>query len=117
MWWRIAGIAGATGVVLGAFGAHALAGRVTDPHLLEVWDTAGRYHLVHAVALGLVAAHPRRPRAAGAAFCLGILLFSGSLYAMTLTGVRALGAITPLGGLAFITGWVVLAFTPPAARS
>jgi uncharacterized membrane protein YgdD (TMEM256/DUF423 family) len=115
MWWRIAGVTGALGVLLGAFGAHGLKGRVTDPHLLEVWDTAARYHLLHALALGLVAVHPRRPTSAGVAFVLGILLFSGSLYAMTLTGVRALGAVTPLGGLSFITGWVLLAALPQKA--
>lgn len=112
MWWRAAGVAGALGVLLGAFGAHGLRDRVTDPHLLEVWDTAARYHLVHALAIGLVAAHPRRPAAAGVAFVVGILLFSGSLYAMTLTGARALGAITPFGGLSFIAGWVLLAALP-----
>ncbi len=109
MWWTAAGAAGALGVALGAFGAHGLEGRITDPHLLEVWDTAAQYHLVHAVALGLVAAHPAQPRCAGWLFAAGVLLFCGSLYAMTLTGVRALGAITPLGGLCFIAGWVVLA--------
>ena len=113
MWWRIAGVTGALAVLLGAFGAHGLKQSVHDPHLLEVWDTGARYHLAHALALGLVAAHPRRPVVAGVAFGLGILLFSGSLYAMTLTGARALGAITPLGGLAFITGWGALAVSPP----
>ncbi len=112
-WWRIAGVAGALGVLLGAFGAHGLRTVVTDPHLLEVWEKGSRYHLVHALALGLVAAHPARPTAAGVAFVLGILLFSGSLYAMTLTGVRALGAVTPLGGLSFIAGWLLLAAASP----
>ena len=113
MWWRIAGVAGALGVLLGAFGAHGLRGVVTDEHLLEIWDKAAKYHLVHAVALGLVAAHPARPSAAGVAFAAGIVLFSGSLYAMTLTGVRALGAITPLGGLSFVLGWLLLAAAAP----
>ncbi|MEQ1503924.1 MAG: DUF423 domain-containing protein [Myxococcota bacterium] len=110
MWWRIAGVVGALGVALGAFGAHGLKTRVTDPHLLEVWDTAARYHLLHALALCAVAAHPRPPNVAGGAFLLGIALFSGSLYAMTLTDVRALGAITPFGGVAFIVGWLALGF-------
>ncbi len=114
MWWRIGGVSGALAVMLGAFGAHGLKGVVTDPHLLEVWDTGARYHLVHAVALLLVAVHPRRPSAAGAAFVLGTLLFSGSLYLMTLTGLRWLGAVTPLGGLSFIAGWTVLALVPPS---
>jgi uncharacterized membrane protein YgdD (TMEM256/DUF423 family) len=110
MWWKIAGVLGALGVALGAFGAHGLKDRVTDPHLLEVWRTGAHYHLIHAVALLAVASHPSRPAAAGWLFVVGIALFSGSLYAMTLTGVRWLGAITPLGGVAFIVGWLVLAF-------
>lgn len=113
MWWRAAGVAGALGVALGAFGAHGLEGRIDDPHLLEVWETAARYHLVHALALAAVAAHPRAPARAGWAFVLGIVLFSGSLYLMTLTGARWLGAITPLGGLSFIAGWLLLASSAP----
>src|SRR5262245_25252776 len=112
-WWRVAGVTGAFGVLLGAFGAHGLKGMVTDPHLLEVWETAARYHLFHAGALGLVAVHPRRPAVAGVAFLLGILLFSGSLYTLSLTGARWLGAITPLGGLSFIVGWLSLAAANP----
>lgn len=113
VWWRVCGVAGATAVLLGAFGAHGLKTAVSDPHLLEVWDTGARYHLAHAAAIGLVAAHPRRPALAGAAFVLGTVLFSGSLYTMALTGVRALGAVTPLGGVSFIAGWVALVLTPP----
>ena len=106
----MAGATGALGVLLGAFGAHGLKDVVTDPHLLEVWETAARYHLLHALALCAVAVHPGKPRVAGILFLVGIALFSGSLYAMTLTGVRVLGAITPLGGLSFIGGWVALGF-------
>lgn len=113
MWWRAAGIAGAIGVGLGAFGAHGLKNVITDPHLIEVWETGARYHLIHALALCAVAAHPRQPRAAGLAFLAGMVLFSGSLYLMTLTGMRWLGAITPLGGLCFIAGWVILAVRAP----
>jgi uncharacterized membrane protein YgdD (TMEM256/DUF423 family) len=112
MWWRIAGVVGAIGVGLGAFGAHGLQDRVTDPHLLEVWKTGAHYHLVHALALCAVAAHPRPRPAAGIAFLCGIVLFSGSLYLMTLTGARWLGAVTPLGGLSFIAGWLLLAWNP-----
>lgn len=111
MWWTVAGVSGALGVGLGAFGAHGLKRVVTDPHLLEVWDTAARYHLIHAVALGLVAAHPRAPSAAGGLFVAGTLIFSGSLYLMTLTDQRWLGAITPIGGLCLIAGWLALAFS------
>ena len=108
LWWRLAGIVGALGVALGAFGAHGLKDKV-DAVALGWWDTGSRYHLVHAVALALVAAHPASPRLAGWLFVAGIALFSGSLYAMTLTGMRGLGAITPLGGLCLIGGWVALA--------
>lgn len=110
MWWTIAGITGALGVALGAFGAHGLKSTVTDAHLLEVWETAARYHLIHALALLGVAAHPVPPAWAGWLFVVGITLFSGSLYLMTLTGARWLGAITPIGGVCFIAAWLVLAF-------
>lgn len=110
MWWQICGVVGALGVALGAFGAHGLRSRVTEPRLLEVWETAARYHLIHAVALGLVAAHPAQPTAAGGLLLAGIAVFSGSLYAMTLTGKRWLGAITPIGGVCLIGGWLALAF-------
>lgn len=111
MWWGIAGVMGALGVGLGAFGAHGLRGTVTDPRLLEVWETAARYHLIHAVALLAVAAHPRPPALAGWFFVAGIVIFSGSLYTMTLTGARWLGAITPIGGVALIIGWLMIAWS------
>ena len=109
MWWRIGGALGALGVILGAFGAHGLESRVADPAQLEWWETGARYHLVHAVALLAVAAHPARPKLAGWLFVVGIAVFSGTLYVMGLTGIRALGAITPIGGLCFIGGWIALA--------
>ena len=109
MWTRIGAALGALAVVLGAFGAHALEGRV-DEHLRTVWDTGARYHLVHAVALVALGAHPNPPPATGWLWTMGIVVFSGSLYAMTLSGVRILGAITPLGGLCFIAGWLWLAW-------
>jgi uncharacterized membrane protein YgdD (TMEM256/DUF423 family) len=102
---KVAAILGATGVGLGAFGAHGLRTIVEDPHLLEVWETGARYHLIHAVAtLALGRGHIGTKRL----WVLGVLLFSGSLYAMTLTGARWLGAVTPLGGVAFILGWLLL---------
>ena len=116
-WWRAAGGLGALGVALGAFGAHGLRDVVTEPRLLEVWETGARYHLVHALALAAVAAHPRPHRATGWLFVVGILLFSGSLYLMTLTGARWLGAVTPLGGVSFIAGWAALAASPLADRA
>lgn len=108
----IAGILGATGVAAGAFGAHALRERL-DPDLLRVWNTAAEYHLLHAVALlGVAWLAQRSPgtatSVAGWALIVGVVLFSGSLYTMALSGVRWLGAITPLGGLAFIIGWVAI---------
>jgi uncharacterized membrane protein YgdD (TMEM256/DUF423 family) len=110
MWWTLAGIFGALGVALGAFGAHGLKNVVSDPALLVTWETAARYHLLHALALGLVAAHPTTPRWAGILFIAGIALFSGSLYILVLTEQRWLGAITPIGGVCLIAGWLVLAF-------
>jgi len=105
----------ALGVAAGAFGAHALRARV-EPRLLEVFETGARYQMYHALALIAVAWVASRGLAgqgiatvAGWCFVAGTVLFSGSLYAMTLTGIRALGAITPLGGVAFIAGWICLA--------
>ncbi len=116
---RIAAIAGVTGVCLGAFGAHALRDRVT-PDLLEIYRTGVLYHLVHAVALLALAAATRAglvrwPRLSAGLFAVGIVVFSGSLYLLAVTGVRVLGAITPLGGLAFIAGWTSLLWRPRRA--
>jgi uncharacterized membrane protein YgdD (TMEM256/DUF423 family) len=108
---RIAALLGFVGVALGAFGAHGLRGRV-EPELIEVWKTGVLYQLVHALALmGVAAAGPRVgwPRAVAGLFVAGVIVFSGSLYTMTLTGQRWLGAITPLGGAAFLGGWAALA--------
>src|SRR5687768_5075119 len=102
------------GVAAGAFGAHGLRGRVAAD-LLEVFETAARYHVYHALGLLAVAyAASRWPgpatTAVGWLFVAGIVLFSGSLYLMTFTGMRWLGAITPLGGAAFLAGWAALAW-------
>ena len=115
MWWKIAGLMGAAGVALGAFGAHGLKDVVTDPALMENWHTAARYHLIHAAALLGVAAHPHPPRAAGVSFTIGICIFSGTLYLMAVTGMRWLGAITPIGGVLLIVGWVALAMARPVS--
>lgn len=106
-------LSGAIGVAAGAFGAHALRARL-EPRMLEVFETGARYQMYHALALIAAAwvaqRHPGTPvTVAGWLFVAGTVLFSGSLYAMTLTGVRALGAITPLGGVCFIVAWVLLA--------
>ncbi len=108
----LASFAGFTGVALGAFAAHGLKGRLSVEHL-AVFQTGVHYQLVHALALfgvALLAAHlpGRLLMAAGSLFALGILLFSGSLYALTLSGVGKLGIITPFGGLAFLAGWACL---------
>jgi uncharacterized membrane protein YgdD (TMEM256/DUF423 family) len=109
-----AAIAMAIAVALGAFGAHALKTQLAAD-ALAVWQTAVQYHAWHALGLfgiGLWLQHAPEKRALRVAAWLllgGIVLFSGSLYALALTGVRGLGAVTPVGGLAFIAGWVVLA--------
>ena len=98
-------------VAAGAFGAHGLKGRLA-PDMLEVFETAARYQMYHALGLMVVAwTAARWPATAVAGWCMvaGILVFCGSLYVLSLTGIRWLGAITPLGGLAFIAGWLALA--------
>ncbi len=107
-WLRVGAVFMAIGVAAGAFGAHGLSGRVPED-LIEVWKTGARYHLVHGLGLCVLGLLPSPPNLTGWLFSAGILLFAGSLYAMTLTGHRWLGAITPLGGVAFIAGWIVLA--------
>ena len=102
------------GVAAGAFGAHGLKSRLT-PELLAVFETGVRYQLVHALALLAVAwvcsRWPgRAASAAGLLFLIGIVVFSGSLYLLALTGVRSFGAVTPLGGVAFLAGWACLAW-------
>ena len=110
----VAALLGALGVVFGAFGAHSLRQRLS-PELLALWQTAVQYHLWHAVAMlavGLLSYQlPQQLwlRAAAALLFAGIVLFSGSLYALALGAPRPLGAVTPFGGLALIAGWVCLA--------
>jgi uncharacterized membrane protein YgdD (TMEM256/DUF423 family) len=114
---RLGAILAGVGVALGAFGAHGLRPLVT-PERLAVFETGVRYHLVHALAVlaaagvAHVAPHAAAPRWAGALFALGVVLFSGSLYLLVGTGVTTWGAVTPLGGVAFIAGWIALASTP-----
>lgn len=100
-------------VAAGAFGAHALKPRIGE-HLLSIWETGARYQMYHALGLVLVGflagarGDSRVLGAAGWLFVAGTLLFSGSLYALSVSGVRVLGAITPLGGLSFLAGWIAL---------
>ena len=106
-------IARAFGVALGAFGAHGLRDRLA-PELLAVYETGVRYHLVHALGLFVAAwlageDQTRSARLAGVLLVVGILLFSGSLYVLALTGVRAFGAVTPLGGIAWLAAWILIA--------
>jgi uncharacterized membrane protein YgdD (TMEM256/DUF423 family) len=103
---------GALAVGIGAFGAHGLRGRLT-PDMLVVFETGARYQMYHALAMIATAALMSRVEgraviAAGWSFFIGILIFSGSLYALALTGMSALGAVTPVGGLAFLVGWICL---------
>ena len=102
-------------MAMGAFGAHMLKERV-EPRMLDIWSTATQYQLWHALAIVAVAMLIARDggdttaaRVAGGAFTLGILVFSGSLFLLVLTGKTWLGAITPIGGTALIVGWIALA--------
>ncbi len=103
-------------VAFGAFGAHALEGRLT-PERIATWETAARYHFYHSLGLlivgliGMQIAESARLRWAGWSMFAGILLFSGSLYVLSVSGISYLGAITPLGGVAFLLAWLLLAST------
>jgi uncharacterized membrane protein YgdD (TMEM256/DUF423 family) len=107
-------INGLVAVALGAFGAHVLKARLSTD-MLSVFQTGVQYQMYHALALILVAVLSNQFSNSGAVhwsgwlFFVGILLFSGSLYALSLSGVKVLGAITPLGGVAFLAGWIMLA--------
>ena len=112
-WLRIGAIFGALGVTMGAFGAHGLKERLS-PSSLDIFETAVRYQMYHAPALlavGLLGVLGRGGFAlnlAGWSFTLGILIFSGTLYALSVTDIKWLGAITPIGGLFLILGWIAL---------
>ena len=106
---RTAAILGVTGVIFGAFAAHALRARLT-PEQLGWWQTGVHYQLAHALALLVIPALPlRRPAVPAALFTTGSIIFSGTLYAMALGLPQWLGAITPVGGLLLIAGWIALA--------
>ncbi|KAJ1486268.1 hypothetical protein T484DRAFT_1943818, partial [Baffinella frigidus] len=112
---KAASISGALAIGLGAFGAHGLKGKV-PVEMIKVWETAAHYHLVHSAALlGLAAANKqgltskRAAKLAPPLMAAGVLLFSGSLYAMVLTGNKKLGIVTPIGGVLLIGGWVAMA--------
>ncbi len=109
----VGSVAAFFGVAFGAFGAHGLRGRLS-PEMLSVFQTGVQYQMYHALALILVSLLLRNSgwlvQAAGWCFVAGIVLFSGSLYLLATTGITMLGAITPLGGVAFLLGWAFLAF-------
>ncbi len=116
----LASVLGFSGVALGAFGAHGIKGMLAaDPDLalkLSWWETASKYHLIHAVVVGLTAVLAAQvgglpPKAAAGCFTGGIVLFSGSLYVMTVTNLRILGAVTPIGGLLLLAGWALVGYS------
>jgi uncharacterized membrane protein YgdD (TMEM256/DUF423 family) len=120
-WGALAALFLAAAVGLGAFGAHALRGRL-DAYATGIWEKAVFYHFIHALGVLMVSLLPRLgaldARPAGwvcGLLASGIVLFSGSLYLLAITGVRLLGAVTPVGGVAFIAGWVLLAWKLAAA--
>ena len=113
-WLSVAAVNGFLAVAFGAFAAHGLSTRI-DAHALQTFETGARYHMYHALALGLAALAMRgaaAPLANWSAwfFLAGILLFSGSLYLLALTGIRTFGIVTPFGGLSFLIGWALLAW-------
>lgn len=121
-------LAGSSAVILGAMGAHALQDRLAAAGRLEVWKTASLYHAVHAVALVAALAAVQQAYSQGdtkvvkawrrvaLAWLAGIVLFSGSLYALSLQAPSWLGPVTPLGGVALIVGWILIAWTRPSTR-
>ena len=113
IWLLVAAVNGALGVLAGAFAAHGLKAHLSAD-MMDVFETGARYHMTHALAMGLAALAARggaKPYAIAAAalFLTGIILFSGSLYLLALTGAARWGLVTPVGGLAFLGGWALLA--------
>jgi len=111
MFWTVGCIYGASSVILGAFGAHGLKKRIADPSRLANWNTAAQYQLVHSGVLLLAASVAPKNKVAAALLTAGMTMFSGSLYLLVLDPQRfkALGPVTPLGGLCLIAGWGALA--------
>jgi uncharacterized membrane protein YgdD (TMEM256/DUF423 family) len=114
---RIAATAGFLAVALGAFGAHGLKKILAQNGTAAIWETAVFYHFIHAVVLFVLA--ERKPLAAGPWWCFlaGIVIFSGSLYLLAATDARWLGAITPVGGISFLAGWLWLAVTASCSKN
>jgi uncharacterized membrane protein YgdD (TMEM256/DUF423 family) len=112
-WIRAGAIVMFLGVALGAFGAHGLKDILSEP-MKAVYETGVRYQMIHGIALFIVAwlssrGSSNQVHAAGWFFLAGTFIFSGSLYLLSLTGVKAWGAVTPIGGLAFLAGWICIA--------
>jgi uncharacterized membrane protein YgdD (TMEM256/DUF423 family) len=100
-------------VALGAFGAHAFKETIQNHNMGDVWNKAVLYHFIHAIALLVLALFGPANRGAWWLLCTGIFFFSGSLYVMALSNIRWLGAVTPVGGLCFLAGWLWLIIMPP----
>lgn len=120
---RLAAVVVFLGIALGAFGAHGLADRLAETGRLANWETATLYHLLHGLAMFTVALHSGKTGKARGYWCFlaGVVLFSGSLYALALSGMAKLGAVTPFGGVAFLIGWAHWVFhrseSNPTARN
>ncbi|HEX8371537.1 MAG TPA: DUF423 domain-containing protein [Chthoniobacterales bacterium] len=108
--YRIAAVLGFLGVALGAFGAHLFQAHLTALDMGKTWNTASFYHMVHAVVLLVISREYASQKIAWWAFFIGLLLFSGSLYGYSLSGIKTLAHITPIGGLALLVGWAALVF-------
>ena len=111
---RVAAVLGVLAVGLGAFGAHGPKDLLIRNGTVSIWEKAVFYHFIHVVMLFVLAQRPSLQLGPWVAFLIGILVFSGSLYALAITNVRVLGAITPIGGISFIVGWVWLVVCPRA---
>jgi uncharacterized membrane protein YgdD (TMEM256/DUF423 family) len=109
---RISAVFGFAAVALGAFGAHGLKDLLAQNDTLPVWQTAALYHLVHSAVMLAIALREPLPAWAWRLFAAGVVIFSGSLYALAISNVKMLGAITPLGGVCLLGGWLALAVKP-----
>lgn len=114
VWLAAAAINGFLAVAAGEFAAHGLSARL-DAHALSIFETGARYHMYHVLAMGLAAT--ARANAACWFFLIGIVLFSGSLYGLALTDMRAFAFVTPIGGISFLMGWAALAWSALRAKA
>ncbi len=114
---RVSAIVGFLGVALGAFGAHALKTTLAGNQTAGIWEKAVFYHFIHAIMLFVLATRQPLQRGPWFSFLAGIVIFSGSLYLLAITNLKWLGAITPLGGLSFMIGWLWLMKTMPLRKN